>query len=486
MKMKKLPSISVLPLLWNRLFLPRDREYYKWNGGIITSNLLLGFSTLFPKEKAVYMNIFGYKVIFFIHPESAKEVLKSNNLINKDSTYDFFIPVFGKNTIFYSADDNWRKRRRYLAPYFHLWNLKNHQNVLMEYSSFLVEKLKKLQQSEIFNVLKWMKYCTLDIAADVLLGISLMSQSENYEEYITALDRYMRYYPVWLLNPLHWFPPIFARTKTGRNFKRHIEIIHQFGEKVFKKIKENYVKRQLLHLEDNAHSVKEPNIKPKPLIDLLLDLHVNQGLLSEKDIIKEMVFFMFAAFDTTAHVMSWSLYFLGRFHEIQDKVYLELQSIFENDMNRNITVDDLLKMTYLECVIKESMRICPPVPVIARKNPYEIKIDDYILPPKSFISICIHAIHHNHSVYENPELFDPDRFLPENFKKLHPYGFLPFSAGPRNCLGFKLAMVEMKTILANVLRNFKVYSLDPQEKIVTSAEVLLRPISGIRMRVEKR
>ncbi|XP_023213652.1 cytochrome P450 4C1-like, partial [Centruroides sculpturatus] len=159
--------------------------------------------------------------------------------------------------------------------------------------------------------------------------------------------------------------------------------------------------------------------------------------------------------------MSWSLYFLGRFHEIQDKVYLELQSIFENDMNKNITVDDLLKMTYLECVIKESMRICPPAPVIARENLYEIKIDDYILPPKSSISICIHAIHHNPSVYENPEVFDPDRFLPENFKKLHPYAFLPFSAGPRNCLGFKLAMVEMKTILANVLRNFKVYSLDP-------------------------
>ncbi|XP_023213654.1 cytochrome P450 4c21-like [Centruroides sculpturatus] len=294
MKMKKLPSISVLPLLWNSLFLSRDREYYKWNGGIITSNLLLGLSTLYPKEKVVCMNIFGYKMIFFIHPETAKEVLKSNSFINKDATYDFFIPVFGKNSFLYSPDDNWRKRRRYLAPYFHLWNLKNHQNVFMEHSNFLVERLKKLQQNEIFNVLKWMKCCTLDIAADVLLGISLMSQSENYEEYIIALNRFMGYYPVWLLNPLHWFSLIFAKTRTGRNFKRYIEIIHQFDEKVFKRIKENFVKRQLLHLEDNAHSVKEPNIKPKPFIDLLFDLYMNQGLLLEKDIIKEMEFFMFA------------------------------------------------------------------------------------------------------------------------------------------------------------------------------------------------
>ncbi|XP_067121121.1 cytochrome P450 4C1-like [Centruroides vittatus] len=143
-------------------------------------------------------------------------------------------------------------------------------------------------------------------------------------------------------------------------------------------------------------------------------------------------------------------------------------------------------MTYLECVIKESIRIYPPLPVIARKNPYELKIDDYVLPPKSTFVICIHGIYHNPSVYENPEVFDPDRFLPENFKNLHPYAFLPFSAGPRNCLGGKLAMVKMKTVLANVLRNFKVYSLDSQDKIVTSFEVFLCPVSGIRIRVEKR
>ncbi|XP_067138057.1 probable cytochrome P450 4p2, partial [Centruroides vittatus] len=187
-------------------------------------------------------------------------------------------------------------------------------------------------------------------------------------------------------------------------------------------------------------------------------------------------------YDTTAHALLSTLYFLGRFHEIQDKVYLELQSIYQHDKNRNITVNDLLKMTYLECVIKESIRIYPPFPVIARKNPYELKIDDYVLPPKSTFVICIHGIYHNPSVYENPEVFDPDRFLPENFKNLHPYAFLPFSAGPRNCLGGKLAMVKMKTVLANVLRNFKVYSLDSQDKIVTSFEVFLCSVSGIRIR----
>ncbi|XP_023222860.1 cytochrome P450 4C1-like [Centruroides sculpturatus] len=222
---------------------------------------------------------------------------------------------------------------------------------------------------------------------------------------------------------MYWSFPIFFKSKIGKNYKRDVETIHLFDEK---------------------------------------------------------------GYDSTAHVLSWALYFLGRFHEIQDKVYLELQEIFKNDFNRDITIDDLTKMMYLECVIKESMRIYPPFPLIARKNPSEMKIGNYVLPANSTLVISIYGIHHNPSVYENPEVFDPDRFLFENYKNLHPYAFLPFSAGPRNCIASKGAMIIIKTVLANLVRNFKVYSLDPRDKIVTSFESILTPISGIRMFVEKR
>ncbi|XP_067138051.1 cytochrome P450 4C1-like [Centruroides vittatus] len=455
----------------------------------VISNVLTGLSTLFPNEKVACINILGYKLTFFLHPESAKEVLRSNSLINKSSSYDFFKPIFGHNSILYSSDDNWRRRRKYLAPHFHLWNLKDYRNVFMEHSNVLVDKLKQLQENEIFNVLEWMKSCTLDIIADIAIGVSLHSQTTNDQEYVSAIHRILKYFPEWLLNSMYWFPPIFLMSKMKKNFKRDAEIIHRFDEKVFKRKKENFVKEmQEQHsLDKDARHEEEPKTKTKQrLIDSLLDLHVKQSLMSKEDVIRDMEGFIFAGYDTTAHAMSWTLYFLGRFHNIQEKLYLELQEIFENDMNRDITIDDLTKMTYLECVIKESMRIYPPVLFIARKNPSKMKIGNYVLPAHSTLVINIYGIHHNPSVYENPEVFDPDRFLPENYKKLHPYAFLPFSAGPRNCIGGKLAMIEMKIVLANVLRNFKVYSLDPQDKIVTSAEVLLTPISGIRMFVEKR
>ncbi|XP_023214207.1 cytochrome P450 4C1-like, partial [Centruroides sculpturatus] len=323
----------------------------------------------------------------------------------------------------------------------------------------------------------------------IAVGVSLHSQTTNDQEYVSAIHRILKNFPEWTANPMYWLSPIFFMSKIGKNYKRDIEIIHRFDEKVFKRKKIFFVKKmqQQHSLEKETNNEEEPKMKTKErIIDSLLNLHVKQGLISEEDVISDMEGAIFAGYDTTAHAMSWTLYFLGRFHEIQEKVYVELQEIFKDDMNRDITIEDLTKMTYLECVIKESMRIYPPFPLISRKNLSEMKIGNYVLPANSTLVISICNIHHNPSVYENPEVFNPDRFLHENYKNLHPYAFLAFSAGPRNCLGNKLGIVKMKMVLANVLRNFKVYSLDPQDKIVTSAEVLLTPISGIRMCVEKR
>lgn len=112
------------------------------------------------------------------------------------------------------------------------------------------------------------------------------------------------------------------------------------------------------------------------------------------------------------------------------------------DTNSTATYKDLQNLIYLEMVIKESLRMYPSVPLIARVTDEEIHTKSgYVVPSSMFIHVYIYDLHHNPKFYPNPEVFDPNRFLPENIAKRHPFAYIPFSAGPRNCIGKKLFVI---------------------------------------------
>ncbi|GBN46917.1 Cytochrome P450 4C1 [Araneus ventricosus] len=90
-------------------------------------------------------------------------------------------------------------------------------------------------------------------------------------------------------------------------------------------------------------------------------------------------------------------------------------------------------------------------------------------------------MHRRDGIYENAEIFNPDRFMPENVLKRHPYAFLPFSAGPRNCIGQRFAMLEEKVVISNILRHFRIQSLDPRDKFHIKMEFTLRPAQPVRL-----
>jgi cytochrome P450 family 4 len=144
---------------------------------------------------------------------------------------------------------------------------------------------------------------------------------------------------------------------------------------------------------------------------------------------------------------------------------------------------DLQELTYMERCIKETLRFYPSAPYIARILGEDLVTHSgYKLKKGTVVQMHIYDLHHNPDIYPDPEKFDPDRFLPHNCDQRHPFAYIPFSAGHRNCLGQKFAMLEMKAVLCGILGSFVLEAVDTPESIVLVADIMIRSKNSIRVK----
>lgn len=171
-------------------------------------------------------------------------------------------------------------------------------------------------------------------------------------------------------------------------------------------------------------------------LDLLLESSENGALISDKEIKEQVDTIMFEGHDTTAAASSFFLSLMGIHQDIQEKVVQELNDIF-GDSDRPATFQDTLEMKYLERCLMETLRLFPPVPIIARelKENLQLSNQKYTIPAGATVVITTYLLHRDENIYPNPTKFDPDNFLPERQANRHYYAFVPFSAGPRSCVG---------------------------------------------------
>lgn len=153
------------------------------------------------------------------------------------------------------------------------------------------------------------------------------------------------------------------------------------------------------------------------------------------------------------------------------------------DLSKPPSYNELKELSFMERCIKESLRLFPSVPFISRLVSEDFKTaSGYTVPKNAMAHIHIYDLHHNPDIYPDPEKFDPDRFLPENTKSRHPFAYLPFSAGPRNCIGQKFAMLELKALLCGILSNFVLEPVDKPENVEMITDLVLRSKGSIRVK----
>ncbi|XP_075215342.1 cytochrome P450 4C1-like isoform X2 [Lycorma delicatula] len=356
-------------------------------------------------------------------------LLNNNNHIEKGFMYRV-LRNWLKEGLLISSGSKWQYRRKLLISTFHFKILEGSLPIFNNNSQILVKELWK-SSKKFIEIESFISRCSLDIICEAAMGVSLNGLSDKGEEYLKAIRRInnlimIRMFSPWLYN--EW---IYSLTPNGREYFKILRTLHTFTKMIITERKERKISNSFTN-----QSTKAGKKNLRTFLDFLLELNeTDPGILTFDDIKEEVDTFMFEGYDTSSAAISSAIFILGHNPDIQECLFEELDEVF-GDSDREVTMEDLNRLSYLDRIIKETLRLFPSVPCIIRKlySDLDLGHEGYIIPATTNVVVLPYTLHRNSKYYPNPEKFDPDRFLPEEVQKRHPFAYIPFSGGPRNCI----------------------------------------------------
>ncbi|XP_034139197.1 cytochrome P450 4g1 [Drosophila guanche] len=467
-------------------------------------NVGLGYLNKYGETMKTWLG--NVLLVFLTNPNDIELILSGHQHLTKAEEYRYFKPWFG-NGLLISNGHHWRHHRKMIAPTFHQSILKSFVPTFVNHSKTVVGRMA-LETGKSFDVHDYMSTTTVDILLSTAMGVKKLPEGNKSFEYAQAVVDMCDIIHKRQVKLLYRLDSIYKFTKLREKGDRMMNIILGMTSKVVKDRKQNF-QEESRAIVDEVQAVSTPATKKEGLRDDLDDIDENDvgakrrlALLdamvemaknpdiewNEKDIIDEVNTIMFEGHDTTSAGSSFALCMMGIHKDIQEKVFAEQKAIFGDNMLRDCTFADTMEMKYLERVILETLRLYPPVPLIARRLDYDLKLASgpYTVPKGSTVVVLQYCVHRRPDIYPNPTKFDPDNFLPERMANRHYYSFIPFSAGPRSCVGRKYAMLKLKVLLSTIVRNYIVHSTDTEADFKLQADIILKLENGFNISLEKR
>ncbi|XP_035685680.1 cytochrome P450 4F11-like [Branchiostoma floridae] len=431
-------------------------------------------------------------LFIFCHPETSRAILSTSE--PKDELfYGFIKPMIGDGLLL-SHGSKWHRNRRLLTPAFHFEILKPYVTLFSQSTNVLIDKWTKLGSGCSVEMFEHVSLMTLDSILKCSLSYHSNCQTDSQSSaYIRAVYDITRLFVERIRFPPYYSDFIYSLSPSGRRlpklgshfnlsqvekFYKACDLIHNFSENVIRERKAQLAEVKKLGLPRRGKG------KCLDFLDILLEARDEDGTgLTDAEIRDEVDTFLFEGHDTTASGISWALYHLAKHPEYQDRCRGEAEGLLQG--RTEMSWEDMSKLPFTTMCIKESLRLRPPVPGIGRTLTQTLALPDGKKIPAGFqVLTGIMTAHRNPLIWPDPEVYDPLRFSPENSKDRHSHAFIPFSAGPRNCIGQHFAMNEMKVAVALILQSFQLEPHGPppfyEERIV------LRARNGIWLKLHKR
>uniref|UniRef100_H2YZR5 Uncharacterized protein n=1 Tax=Ciona savignyi TaxID=51511 RepID=H2YZR5_CIOSA len=368
----------------------------------------------------------------FQHPTSCA-VLANSSAPKAPMLYEYLRPWIGDGLLL-SSGNKWKRNRRLLTPAFHFEILKPYTQIFNKTSTAMLNKWSKHagQSYDIYGDVSNMAFSAM---MQCTMSTELESNQEEGEDNYSIIFDLLTEIIIKRINfPLLMVDWIFNLTPSGRRFWKLVDFVHKTSEALNQRNKSDNL--EPLNIT-GVSQFKKRGTKHLDFLDILLQTRDEDGNgLTQQEIRDEVDTFLFGGHDTIASGLSWCLYNLATHPDYQERCRQELVDVVGD--NELIEWDDLPKLNYLAMCIKESLRLFPPAFGVGRVLNEDLTIKDKYATCQNVTAVAgttallqITALHRNPHVWENPEVYDPERFSADNMKGRHPMAFLSFSAGPR-------------------------------------------------------
>ena len=367
------------------------------------------------------------KPIYFVNSPDLIEYVTQTNHTNYIKTPATPLRMILGDSIFTTDGEEWLKRRRLYQPALNNTSIRSYVSAVIEASNEMLNEIgSSLTEKSELNISKLMTNVTINVLGKTLFSATLGFNEQLQDDIAVIMhwigERRLRH-P--FVVPVTWPTP--ANKKFHTALKNMDQMIYKIIEA---KKNESSPSDDLLSKLMARGAEGNSNLNPKELRD-------------------EVMTIFLAGHETSANVLNWTFYMLAKHQEIQSRVFDEIALLEGGEL----VYEDLHKLQYTAQVLNESMRLYPPVWHFGRVNVEDDQIGGYHIPAGSAVRISPYAIQRKSALWPNPNTFNPDRF--ESSKKIQPYTFIAFGAGPRLCAGRNFAMMEMVFILVKTIRKYR-------------------------------
>ena len=404
----------------------------------------------------VFFRFAHVPIVLLTHPDHIERVLVANaSDFSKSRGYRALERIVGKGLLT-SEGEEWRRQRKVIQPAFH-------HDCLVPYAAAMVEAADRVLEGwhdgDVRDIHRDMMGTTLDIVARTLLGCDASNRAKTVGAALEVVaERFLEQASLAFLLPASL--PLPSRLSLQRAVRKLDGIVCEI-------------------IRSRHASGKS---KPDLLDTLLRARDQDARHMSDAQLRDELKTLFLAGHETTAIALSWTLYLLAQHSEIDAQLAEELKAVLGN---RAPGFDDVPRLRYTEMVIKESMRLYPPVWGMSRQANQPFQVAGYELAAGTTVFLVPWITHRDPRFFPEPERFDPSRWRDDPIRtgKMPRFAYFPFGGGPRVCVGAAFAMLEATLLLARMAQRFRFATSQPAEIRATAT---LRPKEGIRVVLHER